>query len=131
MEPDAPRPQPAAPVVVPVPVARRVAFTRTRGTSVTFSWRIRLALSALPALPLIVFMWGGLGMGPLTWMFGLMTMVAMALWLPHVWTNAPLPVAASDRQDAALSADQRGTVADPSDLFTWRAAEEPAGGDEH
>jgi hypothetical protein len=46
-----------------MPSDRRIVFTRSRGTSVTFSWRLRVFLSALPAVTLIVFMWGGLGYG--------------------------------------------------------------------
>jgi hypothetical protein len=103
-----------------MPSDRRIVFTRSRGTSVTFSWRLRVFLSALPAVPLIVFMWGGLGYGPLTWLFGAITAIAIVLWLPHVWTSAPVAsLPPADHQTPSPADEFSSAGAAPADLFTW------------
>jgi len=95
------------------PVARRVSFTRTQGTAITFSWRVRVVLSTIPLLPLAVFLAGGLGFGPITWPFAVLTAFAAAVWWPHVWTTAPLPSEPASK--IAIEKDSN----DPVNLFTW------------
>jgi hypothetical protein len=95
-------------------------YTRTKPTSTGFSWQTRLALSALPLLPLACFMWGGLGIGPLTWFFGGITAMATAWWWPKVWTRSRLP--GTPPPAAAVP-----TPPEPDpDVFSWRPAVESA-----
>jgi hypothetical protein len=74
---------------------------------------VRVALSALPLLPLAIFLWGGLGFGPITWPFMVLTVFGATIWWPHVWTKSRVAPAPAPMTDAAPTSHA------PVDLFTW------------
>jgi hypothetical protein len=77
----------------PHPSNRR-RYTRTRATSLSFSWRGRLGWSAPPILFLLWLMSGPLGaFSPLAWFIGAVTTGFTIWWLRQVWTPIPLPSA--------------------------------------
>jgi hypothetical protein len=75
---------------------------------------VRVALSALPLLPLEVLRWGGLAFtNPITWPFLVLIAFGAAVWWPHVWINTPVASGPARTDDA--SDDPSHSV----DLFTW------------
>jgi hypothetical protein len=72
--------------------SNRRSYTRTRATSLSFSWRGRLAWSAPPILFLLWLMSGPLGaFNPLAWFMGAVMTGFTIWWLRQVWTRTPLP----------------------------------------
>ena len=75
----------------PHPSNRR-RYTRTRATSLSFSWRGRLAWSAPPVLLLLWLMSGPLGgLNPLAWFMSAVMLGFTIWWLRQVWTRTALP----------------------------------------
>jgi Na+/melibiose symporter-like transporter len=75
--------------------SNRRSYTRTQATSLSFSWRGRLAWSAPPILFLLWLMSGSLsGFGPLVWFIGVVMVGFTIWWLRQVWTRIALPAAA-------------------------------------
>jgi hypothetical protein len=72
--------------------SNRRSYTRTRATSLSFSWRGRLAWSAPPILFLLWLMSGPLGaLNPVAWFMGAVMLFFTIWWLRQVWTRTPLP----------------------------------------
>jgi hypothetical protein len=72
--------------------SNRRSYTRTRATSLSFSWRGRVAWSAPPILFLLWLMSGPLGgLNPLAWFMGAVVTGFTIWWLRQVWTQTPLP----------------------------------------
>jgi hypothetical protein len=75
--------------------SNRRSYTRTRATSLSFSWRGRLAWSAPPILFLLWLVSGPFGMfDPLAWFIGTVMLGFTIWWLRQVWTRTALPMAA-------------------------------------
>jgi hypothetical protein len=80
----------------PHPSNRR-RYTRTRATSLSFSWRGRLAWSAPPILFLLWLMSGPLGeFNPLAWFMGAVMVGFTIWWLRQVWTRTALAATPPD-----------------------------------
>jgi hypothetical protein len=77
--------------------SNRRAYTRTRATSLSFSWRGRLAWSAPPILFLLWLVSGPLGeLNPLAWFMGAVMVGFTIWWLRQVWTRTALAAAPPD-----------------------------------
>lgn len=76
----------------------RRTYTRTKATSVSFSWWIKLAWSAPPILFVVWLARGGLSslFSPLAWFLGVLTIPYVIWWLRQVWIRTPVVVAAVD-----------------------------------
>jgi hypothetical protein len=81
----------------PPHLSNRRRYTRTRATSLSFSWRGRLVWSAPPVLFLLWLMSGALsGLTPLAWFMGVIMVFVTIWWLRQVWTRIALPLARPD-----------------------------------
>jgi hypothetical protein len=104
-------------VSLPPGSTNRRRYTRTRATSLSFSWRGRLLWSAPPLAFLLWLASGPLGeFNPLAWLMGLPMLYLTIRWLRHVWTRIPLPpilpevaVAANDH-DVLVGSDRVGAA---------------------
>jgi hypothetical protein len=85
----------------------------------TLSWRGRIAWSLLPLVPLMIFIWGGLGLfNPMLWVVAAITAIATARWLPHVWTRTVIRREHPAPTNVSANAAHAGAV-DPADHFAW------------
>jgi hypothetical protein len=96
------------------PKHNRWTYTRTAATSVSFSWRVRLAWSSLPTLPLAFLLTGGNALPrPLLVFVGALTLLCCAWWWPQVWTRTAVPPApAADRASDDRYPDVSTTAVD-------------------
>jgi hypothetical protein len=104
----------------PLGSVNRRRYTRTRATSLSFSWRGRLLWSAPPVLFLLWLASGPLGaFNPLAWLMGLPMLYLTIWWLRHVWSRIALrvmppdPFASADPVPLATTAE--GDVPGPTD----------------
>jgi hypothetical protein len=71
--------------------ARQRRYSRTKATSVSFSWRAKILWSLPPVLFVYWLSTGVLGvLNPLAWFLGIITFPYLLWWFRHVWTRAPL-----------------------------------------
>jgi hypothetical protein len=93
--------------------SNRRSYTRTQATSLSFSWRGRVAWSTPPVLFLAWLVTGPFGMfDPLAWFMGAVMTGFTVWWLRQVWTRTPLPPvlpeisATANDHDALVGSDR-------------------------